>query len=799
MARKRTRAPLEPRVVSRRVTTTSEVEQSTPIDWNLPMTDAVTASLSNVDAPGAFAVGFYTAPDALALDVVDVGPIKLPISASLAKRLVDVGTRSPFGLGEQTLVDLAVRNAWEIPRSRVRLDGRRWNPFLRKQLAIVRSGLGLPQDGELSAELDKLVIYEEGQFFVTHQDTEKNDSMLGSLVVVLPSRSSGGTLQVEQHGARLEFPRTSRNARELEWIAFYSDCHHRVQPVEGGHRIALTYNLMFEPGASGLVPGSGTSTDVVTEVVDAVRAFFEAPAPGSDARPQKLVYLLDHEYTPSRLAWGNLKRIDRDRAAALRQAAVELDCEVFLALAENHEIWQCEPRDSRRYGSRGRTHRDDESQVFVPTLDGVIDASATLGHWLDADGESADHEPMKIKAGELRFTVAWDARQPFKSEYEGYMGNWGDTLERWYHRAAVVLWPKESTFHIRAENDPQWAVLELIRLCRRSGEAKRQARERIEVLLGTWNERARRDRTPKLLASTLRLATLVDESEAARKLLAPLVSAPLTVGSVKPLLNLSKRYGASWCEELLEDWHTPQGWMGRKWGDASIEWLQRLVDHGDKVGRRLARRFVAGAWATLKRDFEKHVVYTKRSPFADERVEPLAARLAAHLEACVIADDPAAGRRALALLTPKTSTFSPTRCAELSLGFLDRIDASQRDPWGIDEVSAAIVRALTARLAEAPRAQSDLSIVVPPACTCEDCVELHGFLASQDATRVWPMGQSRRQHIRGVLGAANLPVTHVTRREGNPHKLVLKKTSALWQHDVEARARCKAALASLRT
>ena len=31
--------------------------------------------------------------------------------------------------------------------------------------------------------------------------------------------------------------------------------------------------------------------------------------------------------------------------------------------------------------------------------------------------------------------------EPYASEYEGYMGNYGNTMDRWYRRAAVVLWP----------------------------------------------------------------------------------------------------------------------------------------------------------------------------------------------------------------------------------------------------------------------------------------------------------------------------------------------------------------------
>jgi hypothetical protein len=51
--------------------------------------------------------------------------------------------------------------------------------------------------------------------------------------------------------------------------------------------------------------------------------------------------------------------------------------------------------------------------------------------------------------------------EPFESEHEGYTGNAGNTVEHWYHRAAVVLWPRERTFVIRAKASPRWGIGEV--------------------------------------------------------------------------------------------------------------------------------------------------------------------------------------------------------------------------------------------------------------------------------------------------------------------------------------------------
>ena len=60
--------------------------------------------------------------------------------------------------------------------------------------------------------------------------------------------------------------------------------------------------------------------------------------------------------------------------------------------------------------------------------------------------------------------------EPYSSEYEGYMGNYGNTLDRWYHRAAVIVWPGDRAFANRAET---------------SG---RSARRPYPVVIGTFPE-----------------------------------------------------------------------------------------------------------------------------------------------------------------------------------------------------------------------------------------------------------------------------------------------------------------------
>ncbi|MFN3215580.1 MAG: 2OG-Fe(II) oxygenase, partial [Acidimicrobiales bacterium] len=204
--------------------------------------DELAELLADLRAEGSYATR-RTAPAAdLGIDVRGVGSIGLPVSAAQAKELRLVARPAKYGHGTETVLDRRVRDTWEVPKSRVRVDKRRWNQTLLPILDTIRADLGLPDTTRLRAELHSMLVYESGQFFAGHQDSEKSDDMIGSLVVMLPSNSTGGDLLVEHRG---QSERYQGSASSLVFVAFYSDTRHEVLPVERGYRVVLTYNLML--------------------------------------------------------------------------------------------------------------------------------------------------------------------------------------------------------------------------------------------------------------------------------------------------------------------------------------------------------------------------------------------------------------------------------------------------------------------------------------------------------------------------------------------------------------------------
>lgn len=188
-----------------------------------------------------------------------------------------------------------------------------------------------------------------------------------------------------------------------------------------------------------------------------------------------------------------------------------------------------------------------------------------------------DPVAKSVTDDEVCATTSNDAMTPYESEYEGYMGNYGNTLDRWYHRGAVVLWPRDRDFAVRAENAPVWALEQLAGLVR-DGEPA-QARElagSLGSVWGDWRIGTALSAEPAF-TSALEVAVGVADAEIATMLLRPFRLERITPADSPALVALVDGYGQKWLRSLLDQWDPRQyGWY-RGGGDRA-EWVAALPD-----------------------------------------------------------------------------------------------------------------------------------------------------------------------------------------------------------------------------
>ncbi len=772
------------------------------------MTAPIADLLAQLEAPGTFATRVRAPADELKISVAGIGRLSFPITPRTAQKLREVARPSPFGLRERTLHDPSVRNTWEISARRVKIAARRWKPVLAKHLHTLQVELGFPEGCTLTAVFDKLLVYEEGQFFKPHQDSEKTDGMVATLVVVLPSEYSGGALTVEHRGEKQTFRRVANQANDLSLLAFYADCKHEVSPIKSGVRVALTYQLIVEDRSKYDLPKA--PAEVVNRLTDAVRMHFAVPVEERYQRsepvpPERLVYLLDHEYTQRSLAWDNLKNRDRVRIAALLTVAERLDCEVVLALAEVHETWLCEGDYQRdRYGRHGwhfedgeeeydEEYDDDDDETDEHELIDLQDDEIELNHWLDVEGERVDGIAGMVSSGELHFTKPSRDMDPFKSEHEGYQGNYGNTVDRWYHRAALVMWPRANTFALRAQASPQWAVDELLAVPRANTA---ELESRIKTLLTRWKQTAGRVDGARFFAKLLKLATRIDDAALAHGWLSPVGMHRLQSQAMRrDFAALVDKHGLPWARELCTKWTEHLHWRMPAWTPLLEGLCKDLAASKsapcDGLVRWLLEREATAARERCVDVLEEDQPWLDLDAFTHE-----SARLAHVLTAAVAVSAHGVFEDTLSFLLDQKQSLPTSFLVQLLQACMIRSPAL-RARITASPLHRMCAERLDAVLRAPARDESDWTLEYPLGCTCADCKVLAQFLQSPRTEHDWPLNKDRRQHIHRAIDSAKLPVLHTTLRQGRPQVLQLRKDPSLFTRERAYRVRVKKILRSL--
>jgi predicted 2-oxoglutarate/Fe(II)-dependent dioxygenase YbiX len=395
--------------------------------------DELARLLRTVQRPGDFSASgrLELLPPRLTVD--GVGQIALPLLPIQAGQLIALAERAPYGRGAATIVDTNVRRTWQIGPDRVRIDGKHWQATLDKAVALAAGGLGV--DEPVAAELYKLLIYDEGSFFISHRDTEKEPGMFATLVLALPSLSSGGELVVRHNGREVTLDLANDDPSEMAFAAFYADCVHEVLPITAGCRATLVYNLTRTGKGGALRPPNYEKE--AARATALLQQWEESKTGPDDGVPEKVIYPLEHAYSLAELDFAGLKGADAAVAALLKSAAPQAGCDLHLALVSIEETGSAEYDGSYpvRYGG----YDDDDCDGLEA---GEVDERFEyLTEWRRADREPVDLGTIPIEEGEVSPPDALEGMDPDEEHFHEATGNAGASFERMYRHAALVLWP----------------------------------------------------------------------------------------------------------------------------------------------------------------------------------------------------------------------------------------------------------------------------------------------------------------------------------------------------------------------
>ncbi len=459
--------------------------------------------MAKIENPGTFAVSGTLEAVPPGLKVKGLGLVSLPVPKAQAEALIALSEQAPYGRGEETIVDTKVRNTWQISATDFELSNPQWDKALQKIInETIGHELGL-YDCKIQGTPYKLLIYGKGSFFAAHRDTEKIPNMFATLTISLPSEHEGGELLISHGGETRRYSFAEMDMFQSHFVAFYADCFHEVKPVTSGYRVCLIYNLAIT---------NRKKQPLLSEQqdhIENVSRFVEKWAAKVQEKPH-LVYLLEHDYTEENLSLANLKNGDFAKVSVLLNAAGKNDCQAFLCL-----VSYC--RTS--YGSVGyydrysRYSKDVDEDDFEE--DGDVDEEIFAHCFLTAKGEKININKLALEEDELIAKTPLLEGPGRDVEVSEATGNEGATKALWYHRGAVIMWPKSRDAEMIAKMDVGYGVYYLRQALREQDISTARNRSDIirlaEHLLEKLTTYSREDISNELMA--------IGDAELMRKLI----------------------------------------------------------------------------------------------------------------------------------------------------------------------------------------------------------------------------------------------------------------------------------------
>ncbi len=792
----------------------------------MPEWSALATLLAEVRRPGDYVASGRIETPMPSLHVDGVGRISFPVPAAQARALIEhAAERAPYGRGAATVHDERVRRVWQVTPNRIQLAGKAWAASLAGIVAQVAEGLGC-QGIAVRAELYKLLIYETGDFFVTHRDSEKCVGMFATLVVALPSEHSGGTLSIRHAGRETSVDLTNSETDELHFAAFYADCEHEVQALRSGYRLCLIYNLVQAPQPRQPVLQAPDRR----AQVHACAGLLDAWAQRSDG-PPKLVYPLEHHYTEAGLCFAALKNGDAAKAAVLRDAAAQAACALHLGMIHIEESGSAEYSGR---GWRGR-HWPPDDQDFE--IGEVFEHHRYLGPWRDRDDQPVEFGRIALEDDELLPADALADEEPDDVHFSEATGNEGASFERTWLRAALVLWP-----HARFDA-----------VCLSAGT--KAALARLHILLGGSDQDGAAQSThPRAhdVAAAIRLIAAIAER--------------WRPGAPAEGIHLARllRHAQLTADAILIE----QLFSGLLL--ARYDGLQNAAINGCSQYLEPTRRL-----PLLSALFERHAaarpaaclalwLLLARADAADPAlIDALAARLVAHLAACEPdrrrphypfemhtnedwpvgdiddddTDDDFSDDDDIDLVTPASDREqppAPMMTADLVAEFvivLGQCGLATHQAQAVHAMtanagvfaaesillpaleqiagnahtgaaSAALWRHCSAhylaRSETAPQPPPDWARAADLAGHCADCRELQDFARNSEApSHRFRLREDRRRHLEAQIRQHQLDIATSTERKGSPHTLICTKTRASYERAAEQYIKDRADMARL--
>ena len=352
---------------------------------------------------------------------------KIPISSYHFDQLQEVVSPSLVGIGNETVLNQEVRRSNDLWAEESEFEFEpSFRDWIQGTVDILAKQLNHPT--AVKPKLHKLILYQAGDFFNEHIDSNHGHNLVMSLSVELPVDQAimGGNLVIE--GA--EVPHAELN--HINLTLFYHDAKHEVTRVESGKRIVLIFDVIQKK-------------QIVPEVLAKYR---ETLARGLEQVKAKGIrqigFLLNHLYInpDEKLEPKQLKGIDRVGYELLRE--LNLNVRIKELMYTKRRWYLSELMALIGFNKSFHTLHNDHEEDDEPKTKYLQDTEDEESYddirlsYDKSDKYAAVSKKFRL-GGVLMLKTMGRSRKRFSPDDEIYLGNEGFDGETIYDNLAIIV------------------------------------------------------------------------------------------------------------------------------------------------------------------------------------------------------------------------------------------------------------------------------------------------------------------------------------------------------------------------
>jgi hypothetical protein len=438
----------------------------------------------------------------------------------------------------------------------------------------------------------------------------------------------------------------------------------------------------------------------------------------------------------------------------------------------------------------------------------VYEDEIVLDGWKTSDGKPVQLASLACESSQLISATPVDDWTPTRQDYEGYTGNAGNTLDRWYHKSAIAIWPDDQHFEIITQMSLEFAIDQLLEMRTELPQLDEDLLEQAcddcqrlaEAIIHHWPNRVHdhrygdQDRQPWLHAFTLELPKF-DDPQLVGDLLRTVAARDWHLQLDRLVVTSLRRMGPAAILPLLRDllqFDPPPNPYGRRFLEGLPErdasWLLKLTSDRQQTG--LSVNEIEALLTIAAKKLSDHAVRLE-SEDSHRADAPTSAWLMLCKAVIAWADGEQRDELLRSLLSlpsrcpgvfelRKIQVPSATKLCEFSLKRHDEL------PPALASWTAELRRTLQDATTVEPQPPPDFRRRSETGCDCPYCRQLSEFLqhphleTTQIAARA-----DRRDHLEQVIHHHRLDVRATLVRAGSPYSLELTKTNASYDKDLK--------------